>query len=174
MTPRSVFAVLIALAVVAPAHFGAQTAPAQNSKPAAPPAATVVYRNPQYGFCFLLPASWKGYTIVPEHWRGTDFSAGNKVVHGPQLLIRHPGWTADHPYEDIPIMVFTPQQWKKVVDVTMSVSAAPIGPEELGHNRRYVFALPPRYNFDALTGWEEVDNLVHQHSLQAPCAPAGK
>lgn len=142
---------------------------AGQAAPAAAAKGGVVYRNVEYGFCFALPADWKGYTIVPEQWRGTDFSDGNKVVHGPQLLIRHPGWTEEKPYEDIPIMIFTPAEWAKVEKVTMSVSAAPIGPEELGHNSKYVFALPPRYNFDALTGWEEVDKLVHGHALKAPC-----
>ena len=145
----------------------AQAAQDQTSKPAKV-STPVVYRNAQYGFCFLLPESWKGYTIVTEQWQGTVFSSG-QVVHGPQLLIRHPGWTEQSPYEDIPIMVFTPGEWQQVVKVEMSVSAAPIGPAELGYNSHYVFALPPRYNFDALTGWQEVDQLINQHSLQAPC-----
>jgi hypothetical protein len=147
---------------------GTQAGPTQSSNPATI-ATTLVYQNTQYGFCFLLPASWKGYSIVAEHWRGTDFSAGNQVVHGPQLRIRHPGWTQENPYEDIPIMVFTPEQWQQVEKVTMSVSAAPIGPEKLGQNSNYVFALPPRYNFDFATGWQEVQQLIDQHSLQAPC-----
>lgn len=142
---------------------------AQTSRPAGAAKAGVVYRNPAYGFCFALPDDWKGYTIVTERWRGTDFSDGNKVVHGPQLLIRHPGWTRERPYEDIPIMIFTPAEWEKVDKVTMSVSAAPIGPEELAHNNQYVFALPPRWNFDDLAGMEEVDKLVHSGALKAPC-----
>jgi len=164
---RNVASISVGLALAA-VFCAAQAPPSPLAAGAKSP---VVYRNPKYGFCFTLPASWKGYSIVMEQWNGTDFQT-HKQVHGPQLLIRHPGWTADHPYEDIPIMIFTPSEWQKVEKVTMSVSAAPIGPEELGHNTRDVFALPPRYNFDALTGWEEVDNLVHNHALKAPCAQA--
>jgi hypothetical protein len=158
---------MLACAIVPLAWAVAQSASAQSPEPAAIPT-TLVYGNTQYSFCFLLPESWKGYKIVPKTWRGTILSSG-QIVHGPQLLIRHPGWTQANPYEDIPIMVFTPEQWKQVEKVEMSVSAAPIGPAELGHNSHYVFALPPRYNFDALTGWQEVDELINQHSLQAPC-----
>jgi hypothetical protein len=49
----------------------------------------------------------------------------------------------------------------------MAVSAAPIGPSELGRNTNYVFALPARYNFAYLPGWEEVDETVQHKPLQA-------
>jgi hypothetical protein len=145
---------------------------------AAPPpspeasAATIVYRNAQYDFCFALPASWQGYTILSGQWNGSVLSSG-QVIHGPQLRIRHPKWTQENPYEDIPIMVFTHKEWQKVVNVEISVSGAPMGPSELGRNHRYVFALPPRYNFDFATGWQEVEDLISHKSFAAPCAATG-
>jgi hypothetical protein len=160
---------LLACCAMAPASAGAQAASASSNKPAPAPPSTIVYHNKQYGFCFVLPASWKGFTVVTEQWRGTVFSSG-QVVHGPQLLIRNPKWTKERPYQDIPIMVFTPAQWQQVVAVTMSVSAAPIGPAKMGQNSRYVFALPPRWiGFTDALGQDEVNAWMEQNRLQAPC-----
>jgi hypothetical protein len=30
--------------------------------------ASIVYRNTEYGFSFILPASWKGYAILSNQW----------------------------------------------------------------------------------------------------------
>jgi hypothetical protein len=174
---RNVLLFLAAFAAIQPAGASAQAVSAQATKPAAAQA-TIVYRNNVYGFCFRLPADWKGYTIVTETWSGTVFDTGQKES-GPQLLIRNPKWTKEKPFQDIPIMVFTPAEWQLVKAVTMSVSAAPIGPSELGHNSRYVFALPPRWTgfYDAL-GQDELNSWMQQNRLQAPCgkaaAPLGK
>jgi hypothetical protein len=93
-----------------------------------------------------------------------------RKLERPQLLIRNPKWTEEKPYQDIPIMVFTPAEWQQVEAVTMSVSAAPIGPSELGHNSQYVFALPPRWiGFDDTLGQDEVSAWTSQNRLQAPC-----
>ena len=52
----------------------------------------------------------------------------------------------------------------------MSVSAAPIGPEELGQNTKYVFALPPRWiGFTDDIGWQDLESWMEQNRLQAPC-----
>jgi hypothetical protein len=159
---------LLACAVIQPAGAGAQTAPAQVPKVGAAQT-TIIYRNNAYGFCFSLPESWRGYTIVAEQWSGTILNSG-QAVQGPQLLIRNPKWTEEKPYQDIPIMVFTPAEWQQVEAVTMSVSAAPIGPSELGHNSQYVFALPPRWiGFDDTLGQDEVSAWTSQNRLQAPC-----
>jgi len=165
---RPVLLYLMACAAMQAAGGSAQTAPAQAPKVAAPQA-TIVYRNNVYGFCFSLPESWKGYTIVAEQWNG-NIVGSSQAVQGPQLLIRNPKWTKEKPYQDIPIMVFTPAQWQQVEAVTMSVSAAPIGPSELGHNSRYVFALPPRWiGFTDTLGQDEVNAWMEQNRLQAPC-----
>jgi hypothetical protein len=132
--------------------------------------AQVVYRNTEYGFCFSLPATWKGYTIVTEQWTGFPLDHGAGAT-GPKLLIRHPAWTQENPREDIPVMIFTTAEWKRVkgANASMGVSAAPFPPSELAHNRRYVFALPPRWDFDQLPGVEEAGKLILSKALRAPC-----
>jgi len=129
----------------------------------------VVYENTRYGFSFYLPESWKGYSIVEEQWQSAVAGeAGAKPAEtGPQLLIRHPGWTKDDPRQDIPIMVFTAEQWDAVENGNLIVSAAPIGPRKLGGNSEYVFALPPRYNFAFPTGYEEVEEILNGNPLWA-------
>jgi len=130
---------------------------------------TILYRNSDYGFVFILPESWKGYTIVSEGWEGRsleDSTSGQVTETGPKLLIRHPKWTKENPMEDIPIMVFTQEQWDKVQQEKISLGAAPIGPTELGKNSTYVFALPARYNFDSLTGYKEVEQILEGNPLK--------
>lgn len=166
MKSKLVPAILLACAVVAAAI--AQDASSQSAVPA-PIATPIVYHNAQYSFCFLLPADWKGYTIVAQKWIGSVLDTGQKES-GPQLLIRHPQWTADNPWQDIPIMIFTPSQWKIAAADNMAVSAAPIGPAELGQNKSYVFALPPRWiGFTDAKGTDEVQTLMNQNPFEAPC-----
>lgn len=125
----------------------------------------IVYRNTQYGFNFSLPPSWKGYTIAMEEWEG--FKDGKAAAEtGPLLLIRHPLWTLANPRQDIPIMVFTLLQWDLLQQGGFHVSAAPVGPSELGRNTEYVFALPPRYNYHFPTGWEEVSDILATNPLR--------
>jgi hypothetical protein len=147
---------------------------ANSPSPAPVPLSTpFVYHNTQYGFCFLLPADWKGYTIVTETWSGTVLNTQKttqKTESGPQLLIRNPKWTKDDPWQDIPIMIFTPSQWKLVAAENMAVSAAPIGPAELGQDKSHVFALPPRWiGFYDVKGIDEVQTLMNQNPFEAPC-----
>jgi hypothetical protein len=142
--------------------------PPASPKPILPASATT-YHNAQYGFCFALPMNWRGYSIVSEQWRGVILSSG-QVVHGPQLLLRNPLWTESDHFQDIPIMVFTPAQWKQVDNVEMSVSAAPIGPSKLGQTSRYVFALPPRWiGFTDAIGSQDVQTWMQKDRLRAPC-----
>jgi hypothetical protein len=127
----------------------------------------LVYTNKQYGFRFDLPKTWKGYSIVPGRWTGTavNDTTTQKPEGGAELSIRHPLWTKANPRQDIPIMIFTKRQWKLVEREAIAVSAAPIGPGELGRNSRYVFALPPRYNFAYLEGYQEVETIMAGHPL---------
>jgi hypothetical protein len=157
-------AIAVFIGVLPPAL--AQSAAPRN--PVASAAAQIVYRNAEYGFCFAMPANWKGYTIVNEQWNGAPLDGGPALT-GSKLLIRNPAWTAEDPREDIPIMIFTSAQWRRVKKEGIAVSAAPFGPFQLGHNRRYVFALPPRFDFDQLPGVEEVGKLLMGKSLKAPC-----
>jgi hypothetical protein len=136
-------------------------APAQSQSPPAKATAslrTVVYLNRQYGFRFYLPKSWAGYTILEEDWTPQA---------GAIVRIRHPRWTEESPREDIPIMIFTQQQWRDIQSEKLIVSAAPFPPSELGHNQKYVFALPPRWNYDLLDGWEEAQKILDGKALVA-------
>ncbi|MHB8063731.1 MAG: hypothetical protein ACYDG2_14040 [Ruminiclostridium sp.] len=130
---------------------------------------SIVYKNTKYGFNFTLPMSWQGYTIVKENWKGSasDDSQGLKdKLTGPMISIRHPLWTSENPRQDIPIMVFTQDQWNLLLQGKFNIGAAPIGPSELGHNSTYVFALPARYNFAFPIGFEEVEAILKSSPLQ--------
>lgn len=126
----------------------------------------VIYKNADYGFNFTLPGSWKGYLIVNSEWEGMALGEednGQMVENGPIISIRHPQWTSEVPRQDIPIMIFTRDQWSSLQKEEYHIGAAPIGPKELGHNDKYVFALPARYNFAFPLGYEEVDEIINNN-----------
>ncbi len=142
---------------------------AGSAGPADTTGGTVVYENDEYGFRFTLPAGWKGYKIVRSEWEGLSLeesSQGKVIESGPILSIRHPKWTEKQPRQDIPIMVFTLDQWDALTQEKFHIGAAPVGPSELGRNSRYVFALPARYNHEFPTGYEEVEQILNNHPLQ--------
>mgnify|MGYP000098868298 CR=1 FL=1 len=120
---------------------------------------SVVYKNADYGFTFSLPVTWKGYSIVKSEWQGFPLKETVAVTSGPKLVIRNPNWTEAAHYEDLPILVFTISQWNAYLAEDFSVSAAPIPASELGRNNTYVFALPPRWDFDLSLGYEEAQNI---------------
>ena len=130
----------------------------------------VQYRNTQYGLSVKLPESWKGFTIVTEQQDAWDVASGTVVASFPRISIRHPAWTSTVPRQDIPIDIFTIEQWEHVKgpsDVEWSVSAAPIPPSELARNSKYVFALPARYNYAFPEGFEEVEQILASSSVSA-------
>ncbi|MDC3418258.1 BsuPI-related putative proteinase inhibitor [Aquibacillus salsiterrae] len=125
----------------------------------------IIYRNAEYGFSFSLPKGWEGYTVVTETWEGTN-NQSELVESGPRLAIRHPDWTAENPRQDIPIMVFTIDQWAALEKGEYHIGAAPIQPSKLGENNNYVFALPARYNFAFPDGYKEVEDILKGDPLQ--------
>lgn len=130
---------------------------------------SIVYKNTQYDFSFTLPESWKDYSIVNDKWEGSTEGGtqGEATVEsGPIISIRHPKWTAKNPRQDIPIMIFTLNQWNLLQQDKFHIGAAPIGPSELGRNASYVFALPARYNFAFPEGVEEVQNILEGNPLK--------
>lgn len=134
------------------------------------PVSQLVYRNTDYGFEFTLPTSWQGYQIVPGQWQGLAIAGSGgevPVATGPMISIRHPAWTAQVPRQDIPIMVFTSAQWQSLQADEFHIGAAPVRPSELGHNSKYVFALPARYNFAFPPGYEEVEQILAGNPLRA-------
>jgi hypothetical protein len=142
---------------------------------ASPAAQGVVLYNEQYGFSFALPNSWQNFSVADSRWEGlasTGEQAGKIVAEGPELTIRHPLWTAEKPRQDIPILIFTLDEWNALQKEDFHIGAAPIGPSELNRNSRYVFALPARYNFAYLTGYEEVETILKGQPLK-PIEPIG-
>lgn len=126
----------------------------------------VLYENAEYGFSFSLPATWKGYSIVTDEWQGLPVGGNEPAATGPLLSIRHPQWTEEVPRQDIPIMIFTVDQWEDLQEGEFHIGAAPIGPRELGRNSEYVFALPARYNYAFPAGFEEVEEILGGNPLK--------
>jgi hypothetical protein len=124
-----------------------------------------LYENAEYGFIFTLPKSWEGYQIVSNSWEGITTDQ-QQMESGPILLIRHPEWTEAKPRQDIPIMIFSLEQWSSLEKGEFHIGAAPVGPTMLGQNNEYVFALPARYNFAFLEGYEEVETILENNPLQ--------
>lgn len=127
---------------------------------------SIVYQNTQYGFSFSLPGDWKGYSIVSSPWQGTSASGGVNVESGPMISIRNPQWTSAAPTQDIPIMIFTIDQWNSLQQDVFHIGAAPINPSELGRNNTYVFALPARYNYAFPKGYQEVETILKGSPFQ--------
>jgi len=148
-----------------PTQLAASPTPTKTIQPTSTTVSTIVYKNTTYGFSFTLPKSWSGYKIVTSKWEGK--TSNGSAVTGPMLLIRHPQWSDKKPRQDIPIMVFTLAQWESVQKEDIMIGAAPIPPTELGRNSKYVFALPARYNYAFLTGYEEVEQIINSKPLKA-------
>lgn len=154
-----------------PATTGQQdTANTSNSPSSSTVPNSIVYKNSPYGFNFTLPESWKGYSIVSSQWDGLlteNQQKGDTVVEsGPIISIRDPQWTSQNPRQDIPIMVFTLDQWNSLQQGVFHIGAAPIGPSELGRNNSYVMALPARYNYAFLLGYKEVEAILASKPLE--------
>jgi hypothetical protein len=129
---------------------------------------TILYENSEYGFTFVLPKSWQDYQIVSDSWEGisTNQQQNKTIENGQILAIRHPEWTEGKPKQDIPIMIFTLNQWSSLEKGEFHIGAAPIGPAMLGQNNEYVFALPARYNYAFQAGYKEVENILENNPLQ--------
>ena len=132
---------------------------------------TVVYKNKKYRFRFVLPESWKGFSIIVSQWKGAVWDSAKseeptREETGTIIIIRHPLWTESSPRQDIPIMILTYAQADLSRQGNLTTSAAPYGPQEIARNAKYVFALPPRYNYAMLAGVEEVERLFREHSLR--------
>jgi hypothetical protein len=123
----------------------------------------VRYHNAQYEFTFFLPASWKRYSILTQQWEGHTYSAAvdkeAAIESGPIIVLRDPKWKADDPYQDIPILVFTRSQWEADKQGKFSIGAGGIE-QEVGHNRKYAFAIHSRFNWTESNGWKEASDIV--------------
>jgi len=129
----------------------------------------ITYDDPEYGFNLSLPASWKGYSVIKDEWIGTKITKNIDIPSekGPLVSIRHPLWTKALPRQDIPVMVITIAQWDDLEKEKIHIGAAPINPMELDRNAKYVFALPARYNYAFLNGYDEVQKILAANPLKA-------
>ena len=127
-------------------------------------ATTITYKNTDYGFTFSLPVDWTGYSIVKKTWNGNPLT-NTKPTTGTTLLLRNPNWTTSNHYEDIPVMIFTLAQWDSYNSGDFAISAAPINASELARNNRYVFALPPRWDYDYSQGYQEAESILNTKPL---------
>lgn len=125
------------------------------------------YTNLAYGLQVNLPTDWTGYSVRIEQWEGRDIQTGAVATVGPRIVLRHPLWTQNAPYEDLPILIFTPSQWQRVKSEALSLGAAPMGPSSLASNSAFVFALPARYNYDFSKGFEALDAALHAGAVTA-------
>jgi hypothetical protein len=63
-------------------------------------------------------------------------------------------------------MVFTLNQWNSLKQGVFHIGTAPVDPTELGRNNDYVFALPARYNYAFLPGYEDVEKILEGNPLK--------
>lgn len=124
----------------------------------------VVYTNTEFGFTYGLSSDWQGHSVVRETWNGNPLNGGAQTS-GTKLLIRNPLWSANKKYEDIPVLVFTIAEWNAYENGDFSIGAAPISATEIARNKTYVFALPPRWDFDYSLGFKEAEHIVASKTL---------
>jgi len=114
----------------------------------------------EYGFSVDLPDSWKGYSVIASKSSLSPTGGLVDLVYVPLIVIRHPLWTEENPRQDIPFVIYTLDQWDKIKSEQL-LTGCPAPPQELAENAEYVIALPARYNYSYLEGWEEVSYIVH-------------
>lgn len=169
MICRPVLFILLVYAAMALVVAPAQDTNSQNAG-TAPIPTPIVYRNKHYDFCFRLPADWKGYSVIEDEWSGWSAGEGGKTFNLPELLIRHPSWTQNDPYQDIPIVIFTQAQWRDKEKYGLNMGATGVEPGPFGSNTKFVFEQLPRWvGYEQLRGMKEVQDLMATHPFQTPC-----
>lgn len=134
---------------------------------------SIVYRNEEFGFELTFPTTWQGYSVEKQNWQGWRVDGSGKIgdYSGIEFVFNNPKDQKDIPegeglkiaehWQNIPIMVLTPDVWQLVQEGKVSVNAAPIGPSKIGQNSKYIFATPPRwYGFTDAIGWQEAVDIV--------------
>jgi hypothetical protein len=140
------------------------------------PLQSVVYHNTQYGLTFFLPPNWQGYSVLTQQWTGNEYDEKldrpGPVVHGPMIVLRHPHWAPDNLHQDIPILVFTRQQWKEDAGGGGLGIYAGGYESELSHNSKYVFAINDRFNWaEDLNGCDEANDIIAENTTASPLLP---
>jgi hypothetical protein len=120
-----------------------------------------IYKNEEHGFELNLLDSWKDYSIVADFWTGQLLDGSQKQIQGPKIIIENPKNTENQCWQNLPILIFTKPEWTLIEQENLSVSAAPIGPQKIGENQNYVFALPPRWiGFTDCLGQDEAQEII--------------
>jgi hypothetical protein len=131
------------------------------------------YHNAQCDFTFYLPASWQDYSILTQQWEGEKYLPEKDkdvvLARGSIIVLRNPQWKTNSLYQDIPIYIFTRQQWDDTNLGKYYAQGAGGVIYELWHNDKYVFCIHSRYNTDdSVNGWKEVQDIVNQNCAAHP------
>jgi hypothetical protein len=131
------------------------------------------YHNSQYNSTFCLPANWKGYSVLTRQWEGEEYAPEKdtvvKVADGPIIVLRNPQWKTNNLYQDIPVYIFTRQQWDDIHLGKYDAVGAGGVIDEIWHNDKYVFGIHSRYNADdSINGWSKVQGIVNQNCVAHP------
>jgi len=119
------------------------------------------YQNEEFGFEVILLDSWAKYSVLTESWDGISLDNNSTKYEGPKITIRNPNWSDNEIWQDIPILVFTKDEWQLIEQRNLNISAAPVGPKKLGENKEYIFALPPRWaGFSDALGQNEAQEII--------------
>jgi hypothetical protein len=134
------------------------------------PGSGVLYHNSEYGLDFSLPESWRGYSVLVQRWESSAHKPALDqdvtVGHRPVIVLRNPAWRADDPRQDIPILVFTREQW--AADMQDGIYAGGVT-YEISHNGRFVFGIHSRFNWDeSVKGTEEAGEIVDRNEAAGP------
>lgn len=130
--------------------------------PSSQPSSATIYHNDSYGLTFHLPSDWTGYTVLHDRWQahedGDRSDKSGVADTGPILILRHPKWRTDRRRQDIPILVFTTEQWK--ADVAERIYAGGTV-YELCRNKHYVCGIYSRFAAaDGIAGAQAAEKAV--------------
>ena len=95
-------------------------------------------------FSITFSGLWADYLVVQSSWDGLVLDT-TKHYKGETLIFKNQKLSDEKQFQGIPIMIITPDVWKLIIEEKVAVSPAPIGPEKVGENSKYVFATPPRW-----------------------------
>ena len=124
----------------------------------------VAYVNQQYGFELRLPVAWRGFKVETKTWSAGSLKKGKPSEFGPLIVLHCP--SGDEGLDkNIPIMVFTRQQWKRVD--YLKTSAAQYWTGAIDRNRSYVFAMPAHWQFTSDMSPEEIGEILHSWAFHA-------
>jgi hypothetical protein len=131
------------------------------------------YHNAQYNFTFYLPTDWKNYSVLTQQWDGETYLLKEDkdvvLAHGPIIVLRNPQWKTNNLCQDIPIYVFTRQQWNDMNLGKYDAEGAGGVLYELWHDNKYVFCIHSRYDADdSVNGWKEAQDIVKQNCAAHP------